>query len=125
MGTRDDFNIDSRFVQMLITDDVPPEEDIPEWLEEDDDVEDNEGAIAAGEAGRAGDERAEDTSMKGTIGSTEGSGDRPELSRGEAREEALQTGALAALNSYAGGSIFGQDAGSYTDVVAIGGADGT
>lgn len=125
MGTRDDFNIDSRFVQMLITEDVPPEEEIPDWLEDDDDVEDNEGAIVAGEAGRAGDERAEDTGKKGTIGSTEGSGDSPELSRGEAREEALQTGALAALNSYAGGSVFGQDAGSYTDVVAIGGADGT
>src|SRR5699024_3108245 len=83
------------------------------------------GAIVAGEAGRAGDERAEDTGQKGTIGSTEGSGDSSELARGEAREEALQTGALAALDSYAGGSAFGQGAGSYTDVVAIGGAEGT
>lgn len=126
MSTKDDFNINSRFVQMLITDDVPPEEEVPEWLEDDsDDAEDNEGAIVAGEAGRAGDERAEDTGQKGTIGSTEGSGDSSELARGEAREEALQTGALAALDSYAGGSAFGQGAGSYTDVVAIGGAEGT
>lgn len=124
MSTADDFNASSRFVQMLVTDDVPPEEEVPEWLEDSDDVEDNEGAIAEGEAGRAGDERADDVDKKGTIGSTEGSGDQSELSRGEAREEALQTGALAALNSYAGGSAFGQDAGSYTDVVAIGGADG-
>src|SRR5690554_24613 len=126
MGTQDDFNLNARFVQMMITEEVPPEEEVPEWLqadESDDDVAD-EGAIVAGEAGRAGDERAEDTGMKGTIGSTQGSGDVSELARGEAREEALQTGALAALNSYAGGSVFGTGAGSYTDVVAIGGADG-
>src|SRR5690625_374986 len=126
MGTKDDFNINARFVQMLITEDVPPEENVPEWLQDDsDDAEDNEGAIVAGEAGRAGDERAEDTNRKGTIGSTEGSGDVTELARGAAREEALQTGALAALNGYEGGSAFGQGAGSYTDVVAIGGAEGT
>lgn len=126
MGTQDDFNLNARFVQMMITEEVPPEEEVPEWLQADDSDDDvaDEGAIVAGEAGRAGDERAEDTGMKGTIGSTQGSGDVSELARGEAREEALQTGALAALNSYAGGSVFGTGAGSYTDVVAIGGADG-
>src|SRR5690625_3743002 len=41
------------------------------------------------------------------------------------RPAALQAGALAALSSCAGGSACGQGAGSYTDVVAIGGAEGT
>lgn len=126
MGTNDDFNLNARFVQLLVAEEVPPEEAIPEWLQEDDSAEAqaDEGAIVAGEAGRAGDERAEDTGMRGTIGSTSGSGDVSELARGAARDEALQTGALAALNSFAGGSAFGTGAGSYTDVVAIGGADG-
>lgn len=126
MGTSDDFMLNERFVQLLITEEVPPEEAVPEWLQQDDSEDDvaDEGAIVAGEAGRAGDERAEDTGMRGTIGSTQGSGDVSELARGAARDEALQTGALAALNSYAGGSVFGTGAGSYTDVVAIGGADG-
>lgn len=126
MGGNDEFTVDSRFVQLLIADEVPPEEATPEWLQADDSAEAqaDEGAIVAGEAGRAGDERAEDTGMRGTIGSTSGSGDASELARGAAREEALQTGALAALNSFAGGSVFGTGAGSYTDVVAIGGADG-
>lgn len=128
MSTSDDFQLNARFVQMLVTEEVPPEEAVPEWLQADDDApaEDyaDEGAIVAGEAGRAGDERAEDTGMRGTIGSTSGSGDVSELARGAAREEALQTGALGALNTFAGGSVFGTGAGSYTDVVAIGGADG-
>lgn len=125
MGGADEFTVDSRFVQLLVADEVPPEETTPEWLQDDSaENQADQGAIVAGEAGRAGDERAEDTGMRGSIGSTSGSGDASELARGAARDEALQTGALAALNSFAGGSVFGTGAGSYTDVVAIGGADG-
>ncbi len=125
MNASEGFSADSRFVQLLVAEDIEePDDSLPEWLQDDEDDADNEGAIVAGEAGRAGDEREEDRNMKGTIGSTDGASGNPELARGAAREEALQTGALAALNSYAGGSPFGQGAGSYTDVVALGGADG-
>lgn len=121
MNRNDAFLLDQRFVQVMIQDEMPPEPEMPDWMEED---QQDDGAIVAGEAGQAGDEREEATDNRGTIGSESGSDSDPQLARADAREQALQTGALAALQSFTGGSVFGEGAGSYTDVVAIGGADG-
>lgn len=121
MNANDNFLLDQRFVQVMIADEMPPEPETPDWLEE---KETDDGAIVAGEAGQAGDERAEQTDNRSSIGSDSGTNSDPQLARADAREQALQTGALAALQSFTGGSVFGEAAGSYTDVVAIGGADG-
>ena len=120
MNRGDEFMLDQRFVQVMISDEMPPEPETPDWLEEEED----DSAIVAGDEGQAGDEREEVQDNRGTIGSDSGEAADPQLARGDAREVALQTGALAALQSFTGGSAFGVGAGSYTDVVAIGGADG-
>lgn len=120
MNRSDDFLLDQRFVNVMLQDELPPEPELPDWMKEEED----DSAIVAGEAGEAGDEREQETDNRGTIGSDQGAESDPQLARADAREQALQTGALAALASYTGGSAFGVGAGSYTDVVAIGGADG-
>lgn len=121
----DEFSIPDRYMQVMVEEVVPEEEEMPDWMEADTDEAADEGAIEAGEEGRAGDETAEDTGNRGELGNPDGSTEVSELARAEAREEALNTGALSALAAAGPGSMFGDSAGMYADVVAIGNAEGS
>ena len=119
----DSFGRNDRWVQLITQEVVEQEPEVPDWLDQDENEETDEGAVTAGEAGRAGDESADDNQARMELGSTEGSSEVSELARSEAREQALNTGALAALNQFGPSNPFGSDASAYADMVSIGGVN--
>lgn len=115
----DRFDLSNRFVDLLLQDELEEEEDLPDWLEEDEDdeQEQDEDELAAGDEGAAGEETAEDED-EGSMAIEE---TRPvdEVELAAAVERVQDRGVLQALNQ-APTSIFGGQATGLDDVMAVG-----
>ena len=117
-------DMNDRFVQLLMQEEEEEEPELPE-LPEDEDSEDEETAEReAGDEGRAGDEREEETDNRMAVEGDNTEDQPTELALRQATEEALQTGALNVLNQMGPTSLFGSTASGYDDIMAIGSVTG-
>lgn len=111
----DRLDLMNRFVDILLQDELQEEEELPDWLTEEDE-EDEAEDLQAGDEGRAGEETADEEEAQMAV---EDIREATEVELAEALERVQDRGVLQALNQ-APTALFGGAATGLDDVMAIG-----